>query len=229
MPVSDWTLSENEISVLQNATQYFDKVIVVLNTPAPIDTSWSFDNDLGIDVDALLFAGYGGMQGGWAIADVVLGDVNPSGKLVTTYAKTLEDYPTTESFINDTSVQKYTEDIFLGYRYFETFDPTYSKVNYEFGFGLSYTTFTIEAVGFDNVDGTVNATVKVTNTGNLPGKEVVQMYASAPQGKLGKAAKVLCGFDKTQLLQPGASETLTISCKLDDLASYDDMGKTGNK
>ncbi len=229
MPVSDWTLHDSEKSVLQNATKYFDKVIVVLNTPAPIDTSWSFDNDLGIDVDALLFAGYGGMQGGWAIADVVLGDVNPSGKLVTTYAKTLDDYPTTESFINDTSVQKYTEDIFLGYRYFETFDPTYSKVNYEFGFGLSYTDFTIEATGFNVEGNNVNVTVKVTNTGTVPGKEVVQLYASAPQGMLGKAAKELAGFDKTQLLQPGASETLTITCDITELASYDDMGKTGNK
>ena len=89
LPVSEWSLFDSEKSVLQNATKYFDKVIVVLNTPTPIDTSWAFDNDLGIEVDALLFAGYGGMQGGWAVADTVLGDVNPSGKLVTTYAKTL--------------------------------------------------------------------------------------------------------------------------------------------
>ena len=229
MPISDWNLFESEKSVLQNATKYFDKVIVVLNTPTPINTSWAFENDLGIEVDSILFAGYGGMQGGWAIADVILGDVNPSGKLVTTYAKDLYDYPTTETFVNDSKYQKYTEDIFLGYRYFETFDPTYSKVNFEFGFGLSYTTFNITTSDFKVTDGVVTVKATVTNTGDTAGKEVVQMYLSAPQGKLGKAAKVLCGFDKTQLLQPGESETLTLTVKLDDLASFDDLGKTGNK
>lgn len=229
MPVSDWNLYESEKSVLQNATKYFDKVIVVLNTPTPIDTSWAFENDLGIEVDSILFAGYGGMQGGYAIADVILGDVNPSGKLVTTYAKDLYDYPTTETFINDSKYQKYTEDIFLGYRYFETFDPTYSKVNFEFGFGLSYTTFDIKTSDFKVENGVVTVKATVTNTGDKAGKEVVQMYLSAPQGVLGKAAKVLCGFDKTQLLQPGESETLLISVELNDLASYDDLGKTGNK
>ena len=229
LPVSEWSLFDSEKSVLQNATKYFDKVIVVLNTPTPIDTSWAFEDDLGIEVDAILFAGYGGMQGGYAIADVVLGDVNPSGKLVTTYAKDLYDYPTTESFINDSSMQKYTEDIFLGYRYFETFDPTYSKVNFEFGFGLSYTTFKIETGDFKVENGKASVKAVVTNTGDVAGKEVVQMYLSAPQGKLGKAAKVLCAFDKTELLAPGASETLILSCDLEDLASYDDLGKTGNK
>ncbi len=229
LPVSEWSLFDSEKSVLQNATKYFDKVIVVLNTPTPIDTNWAFTNDLGIEVDSVLFAGYGGMQGGWAIADVILGDVNPSGKLVTTYAKNLEDYPTTETFINDSKYQKYTEDIFLGYRYFETFDPTYSKVNFEFGFGLSYTTFNISTSDFKVENGVVTVKATVKNTGDVAGKEVVQMYLSAPQGELGKAAKVLCAFDKTQLLQPGESETLTLTCELNDLASFDDLGKTGNK
>ncbi len=229
LPKAEWDLFESEKSVLQNATRHFKKVIVVLNTPTPINTNWAVANDMGIDVDSILFAGYGGMQGGYAIADVILGDVNPSGKLVTTYAKDLYDYPTTETFINDSSTQKYTEDIFLGYRYFETFDPEYTKVNFEFGFGLSYTTFNISTSDFKVEDGVVTVKATVTNTGNVAGKEVVQMYLSAPQGELGKAAKVLCGFDKTQLLQPGESETLTLTCKLNDLASFDDLGKTGNK
>ena len=119
--------------MLASVSKYFKKVIVVLNTPAPIDTSWAKDEMEGIKVDAVLFAGYGGMQGGLPICDVILGRVNPSGKLVTTYAKNLDDYPPTETFINDNTYQKYTEDIFLGYRYFETFDKEYKKVNYEFG------------------------------------------------------------------------------------------------
>ncbi len=224
-----WSLSENEIAMLKKARKYFSKVIVVLNTPAPMDTSWAKDEIEGISVDAVLFAGYGGMQGGLPICDVILGRCNPSGKLVTTYAKRLEDYTTTETFLKDRNYQKYTEDIFLGYRYFETFDPEYTKVNYEFGFGLSYTTFDISFSDFKCEDTkiTVNATVK--NTGSVAGKEVVQLYLSAPQGKLGKAAKVLCAFEKTSLLNPGASETVSFTLDLKSFASFDDTGKTGNK
>ena len=224
-----WDLTENETLMLKNATKYFDKVVVVLNTPAPIETDWAKDEVNGIKVDALIFAGYGGMQGGLPIADVILGRVNPSGKLVTTYAKDLYDYPTTETFINDKNSQQYTEDIFLGYRYFETFDPQYKKVNYEFGFGLSYTQFDISYSDF-KAEGTVmtfKATVK--NTGNAKGKETVQLYLKAPQGKLGKAAKVLCGFEKTALLEPGQSDTLNFSVDLKEFASFDDLGKTGKK
>ncbi len=224
-----WTLSENEIAMLKNARKYFSKVIVVLNTPAPMDTSWAKGETDGISVDAVLFAGYGGMQGGLPICDVILGRCNPSGKLVTTYAKKLEDYTTTETFLKDKNYQKYTEDIFLGYRYFETFDPEYTKVNYEFGFGLSYTSFDISFSDFkyEGTEVKVNATVK--NTGSVAGKEVVQLYLSAPQGKLGKAAKVLCAFEKTSLLKPGASETVAFEIDLKNFASFDDTGKTGNR
>ena len=229
MKPEDWNLTASEISMLTNATKYFKKVIVVLNTPAPIDTSWAKDEINGIKVDAVLFAGYGGMQGGLPICDVILGRVNPSGKLVTTYAKNLEDYVPTETFINDDKYQKYTEDIFLGYRYFETFDKEYKQVNYEFGFGLSYTDFEISFSDFkaEGTKLTFNATVK--NTGSVAGKEVVEIYLSAPQGKLGKAAKVLCAFDKTQLLKKGQSDVLPFTVDLKDFASFDDLGKTGNK
>lgn len=229
MKPEGWNLTASEISMLTNATKYFKKVIVVLNTPAPIDTSWAKDEIDGIKVDAVLFAGYGGMQGGLPICDVILGMVNPSGKLVTTYAKNLEDYVPTETFINDNKYQKYTEDIFLGYRYFETFDKEYKKVNYEFGFGLSYTDFEISFSDFkaDGTKLTFNATVK--NTGNVEGKEVVEIYLSAPQGKLGKAAKVLCGFQKTDLLKKGQQQVLSFTIDLREFSSFDDMGKTGNK
>ena len=229
MKPEGWLLTESEKSMLLNVTKYFKKVIVVLNTPAPIDTSWAKDEIEGIRVDAVLFAGYGGMQGGLPICDVILGRVNPSGKLVTTYAKNLEDYTATETFINDKNYQKYTEDIFLGYRYFETFDKEYKKVNYEFGFGLSYTDFEIAFSDFktEGTKVTFNATVK--NTGDVAGKEVVQIYLSAPQGKLGKAEKVLCAFEKTNLLKKGQSETLAFAIDLKNFASFDDLGKTGNK
>ncbi len=229
MKPEGWDLTENEISMLKSVTKYFKKVVVVLNTPAPLDTAWAKGEVDGIKVDSLIFAGYGGMQGGLPICDVILGRVNPSGKLVTTYAKTLEDYPTTETFINDKNYQKYTEDIFLGYRYFETFDKEYKRVNYEFGFGLSYTTFDISFSDYksDGTKVTFNATVK--NTGEVSGKEVVQIYLSAPQGKLGKAAKVLCAFQKTEILKKGQSQTLQFTIDLKDFASFDDLGKTGNK
>ncbi len=224
-----WNLSANELAMLKNAEKYFKKVVVVLNTPAPIDTSWAKDEIEGISVDAVIFAGYGGMQGGLPIADVILGRVNPSGKLATTYTKKLEDYPTTESFIKDVNKQQYTEDIFLGYRYFETFDPEYKKVNYEFGFGLSYTQFDISFSDFKQEGTTVTVNANVKNIGDINGKEVVQIYLSAPQGVLGKAKKVLCAFEKTDVLEPGAVQSLSISFDLKDFASYDDLGKTGHK
>jgi beta-glucosidase-like glycosyl hydrolase len=223
----DWNLTKSEEKLLKQVSASFKKVVVVLNTPAPIATGWSKDEIDGIHVDAVLFAGYGGMQGGLVIADVLLGDVNPSGKLVDTYAKELTDYPTTAAFsaVN----QKYTEDIFLGYRYFETFDKEYEKVNYEFGFGLSYTTFEIKNEAFSFENGTVTVAVSVKNTGSVAGKETVQLYVSAPQGVLGKAAKSLCAFQKTGLLEPGASEKITLTVPIAELASFDDLGKTGNK
>ena len=224
---ADWYLMDNEKTLLRQLTAYFDKVAVVLNTPSVIDTSWAKGETDGISVDSLLYVGYTGMQGGLGIADVLLGRVNPSGKTNDTWAKDLEDYPSTAGWTQQH--QAYTEDIFTGYRYFETFDPEYTKVNYEFGYGLSYTSFDIATKNFRYADGTVTVDAVVTNTGSAAGKEVAQMYVSAPQGRLGKAAKVLCDYAKTKTLAPGESQTLTLTAKMDDLASFDDLGKTGNK
>ncbi len=233
MKKEDWYLSTAEKQMLTTLTQKFTTVIAVLNTPAPIDTSWAVGDVPGIDIDAVLFAGYGGAQGGYGIADVLLGKVNPSGKLVDTYAKDLYDYPTTETFFSNSTVE-YREDIFLGYRYFETFDPTYSKVNYEFGFGLSYTDFTLTTEDFSSDGETATIKVKVKNTGAVSGKETVQVYFSAPQkgtgsAKLSKAAKELCAFEKTKLLPPGAEQTLTLTFAINDMAQYDDTGAAGHK
>ena len=158
---------------------------------------------------------------------MLLGRVNPSGKTNDTWAKDLADYPSDAGW--DQQHQAYTEDIFLGYRYFETFDPLGERVNYPFGYGLSYTSFRIETGNFSFDGDTVSADATVTNTGGTAGKEVVQMYVSAPQGVLGKASKALCDYAKTKTLAPGESQTLTLTARMEDLASFDDLGKTGNK
>lgn len=223
--VDQWYLTDGEKDMLKTVSAKFDNVIVVINTSNAIDTSWAFENSDGINVDAVIFAGYPGVQGGTAIADIICGKVNPSGKLTFTFAKDIYDYPTTESFLSSPQ-QSYTEDIFVGYRYFETFGV---DVNYPFGYGLSYTSFDTVVQDFSVSGDTVTVKVKVTNTGNVLGKEVVQVYFSAPQSVLGKPAKELCAFKKTRTVAPGGSEVLTLTFNKNDMASFDDTGKTGLK
>ncbi len=215
-----WDAS-SEAKLIEQLRASFGKVIAVLNTGSAIDTSWDES------VDAMLFTCYGGRQGGKALAEIIIGDVDPSGKLAFTWAKRLEDYPTTETFLNDRQYQKYTEDIYLGYRYFDTVPNAADKVKYSFGYGLSYTDFSIEP-SVETNDGKVVVKAKVTNIGDVAGKEVIEVYFSAPQGVLGKASRVLCAFGKTDLLAPGANQTLMLEFSVDDMASYDDAGKTGN-
>ena len=225
---ADWNLKKNETAVFEKISAKFKKVVVVLNTGSAINTDWAKDKVPGLRADALLFACMGGRQGGWGIADVITGAVNPSGRLSSTFASNLEDYPTNDAFMKGGSVQNYTEDIFVGYRYFETFDPQYEKVHYELGFGLSYTTFGMR-VAYEETNDVLTVKAEVTNTGTVAGKETVQVYFSAPQGKLGKAAKELCAFEKTKLLEPGEKQLLTISFNAADLAAFDDLGKTGHE
>lgn len=132
---------------------------------------------------------------------MLLDRVNPSGKTHDTWAKDLTDYPTTAGW--DQQHQAYTEDIFVGYRWFETFDPAYETVNYEFGYGLSYTTFNIETKNFSYDGGSVTVDAVVTNTGSVPGKEVVQLYVAASQGVLGKT-----GHPSAFVLKEGAKQVL---------------------
>ena len=217
----DFYLSDVEVSMLDRVAEAFDKVIVVLNIGAVIDTSWIDDyEDLTV-----LIAWQPGMEGGNAIADVLCGDAVPSGKLVDTFASSYDDYPSSTTFNESNNYVNYEEDIFVGYRYFETFDPDYEKVNYEFGYGLSYTTFDITDVEVTSDEENIYVSAKVTNTGNYPGKEVVQVYFSAPQGQLGKPGKELATFKKTKLLQPGESQVLEMSFPIGDMSSYDDTGK----
>ena len=165
------------------------------------------------------------MEGGLAAADLLCGDVNPSGKLTDTFARTFDDYPSSAGFNESEDYVDYTEDIYVGYRYFETIPGAAEKVNYPFGFGLSYTEFAIEPLRAGEEDGTICVDVRVTNMGSRAGKEVVQLYYRAPQGVLGKPLEVLGAFAKTELLGAGQSQVLRLKMPVKAMASYDDLGK----
>lgn len=229
--VGDYYLSADETNLLYRIqASDFKHVVIVFNVGGMIDTSFVKNYPC---IDGILMAWQPGMEGGCAAADILCGDANPSGKLTDTFAKNYSDYPSSATFnpsdYGKTMTIDYYEDIYVGYRYFETFDPGYSKVNYPFGFGLSYTTFTIGKVKTSVEGGQIKVTADVKNTGRMSGREVVQVYFSAPNGLLGKPAKELSAFAKTKLLEPGESETLTMAYNISDMASYDDTGKTGKK
>ncbi len=215
-----YLLTADEEKLLEMICGAFEKTIVVLNVGNIIDMKWV----ARYNPAAVLYAWQGGQEGGAGVADVLLGEVNPSGRLTDTIAYDIEDYPSTKNF-GDPDRNIWQEDIYVGYRYFETFAP--EKVLYPFGFGLSYTSFAQEPAGFAKEQGTVRLKVKVTNTGSVPGKDVVQVYVQAPQGALGKPARVLADFGKTAVLAPGESQELSFEIHPYTYASYDDAGKTG--
>lgn len=217
----DFCLTDGETALIDRVGKTFERFVVVLNIGGVIET----DCFLQPDVKALLLGWQAGMEGGLAVADILCGDANPSGKLVTTFAKQLLDYPSTEHFEDDDYYVEYLEDVYVGYRYFETIPGKAQCVNFPFGFGLSYTTFALENIHCQEANGVITAGVSVTNTGDRAGREVVQLYYSAPQGKLGKPAKELGAFQKTKLLAPGESQELKLQLKVADMASYDDLGK----
>ena len=214
-------LSAEEKEMVDTVCANFDKVVVLLNTGAMIDTSWFASND---KIGAALMIWQGGMEGALAAANVLVGEVTPSGKLVDTCAGAFEDYPSSAGFHESLDYVKYIEDIFVGYRYFETIPGMKEKVVYPFGFGLSYTDFEISGVTGTVIGEKILVNAVVKNVGKYAGKEVVQVYYSAPQGKLGKPARELCAFQKTKLLAPGESEILTLTFAIKDMASYDDIG-----
>ena len=214
-------LSGAETEMVDAVTANFSKVVVLLNVGSMIDTSWFAYND---SISSAVMLWQAGMEGGLAAADILVGEANPSGKLVDTCAKSFDDYPSSEGFHESDDYVKYTEDIFVGYRYFETIPGKKDCVVYPFGYGLSYTTFDLSNITACNVGENIIVSVKVTNTGNVAGKEVVQVYYGAPAGKLDKAAKELCGFAKTKELAPGESQSVTITFAVNNMASYDDMG-----
>ena len=221
-PDGDFYLTAGEKKLLAQVEEVYDKIVVVLNIGGVIDLSWIKRDD---KIGAALYGGQGGMEGGTAMAQVLCGLVNPSGKLADTFAARLEDYPSTENFHESVEYVDYTEDIYVGYRYFETIPGAAEKVVYPFGYGLSYTTFEVETQKAWEEADSISVQVKVTNTGDMAGKEVVQLYYSAPQGLLKKPAKELGAFKKTRLLQPGESHTMVLNVAKEAMASYDDLGK----
>ena len=218
----DFNLTHAEQAMVEAVKSTFEKVIVVMNVGGMVDSCWFHDDDR---IQSVLMAWQGGIEGGLAAAELVMGDGNPSGKLVDTFARSLADYPSTESFHESERFVDYVEDIYVGYRYFETIPEAYRKVNYPFGYGLSYTDFSLTAGAAYEEGGRIYVPVVVTNVGKRAGKEVVQAYYGAPQGKLGKPAKQLAAFQKTRLLQTGESQSIVLSWCVDDMASYDDLGK----
>lgn len=217
-------LTDTERDVLEKLCAGFRKVVVLINGGSVIDTSW-LQNLPETDL-ALLYVWQGGMESGRAIADVLTGKVSPSGKLADTVAWKYEDLPASANF-GAKEYNNYAEDIFVGYRYFETFAP--EKVQFPFGFGLSYTSFSITTQKASVRKGVISLTVQVTNTGSAAGKEVVQVYYGAPVGQLAKPAKSLAAYAKTKELAPNQSQTLRLAFPAAHMASYDDGGKTGNR
>ena len=222
-----YLLTDAEDAMIATVCRHFSRVAVVLNTGNIMDMKWVASHA----VPAVLLAWQGGMEGGNGLADVLTGKVNPCGKLADTISVDIADHPSTAGFGGETEAY-YNEDIYVGYRFFETVAP--DRVLYPFGFGLSYTQFDMEVIDFQASapgldEAAVEVSLRVKNTGGASGREVVQLYASAPQGLLGKPARVLAAFGKTGLLSPGMSEDVKLKVLLRDLASYDDSGATGNK
>ena len=222
LKAGSYLLAEAEKEMLTKVREAFEKVIVVLNVGNIIDMEYLEQ----CGPDAILYAWQGGMTGGTGTARVLNGEVSPSGKLPDTIAYQVADYPSAPYF-GGKEKNYYTEDIYVGYRYFETFAR--EKVRYPFGYGLSYTKFIVHTNHVEHREEHVHMEVSVENCGAYAGKEVVQVYLQAPQGKLGKADRVLCAYKKTKRLEPGETQVLSLDIFLEEFASYDDSGVTGHR
>ena len=236
----DFYLAENELDLIKNVSSAFNvknkKSVVILNIGGVIETaSW---RDFP---DAILLAWQPGQETGNSIVDVISGRVNPSGKLTSSFPVSYDDVPSANSFpgielpLTDEPKAEneklspfmrkvparvvYEDDIYVGYRYYDSFNV---PVAYEFGYGLSYTSFEYSGIKLDSSDfkGSVRVSVDIKNTGDLPGREVVQLYISAPAEKINKPVKELKAFGKTKLLNPGESETMTFTLNRRSLASF---------
>ncbi|MBQ7680448.1 MAG: glycoside hydrolase family 3 C-terminal domain-containing protein, partial [Butyrivibrio sp.] len=221
-PRGDFYLSAQEEQLLNDICAVFDRVIAVLNIGGVIDTKWITANDR---IKAALLPWQGGMEGAVATAQTIMGLYNPSGRLPDTFAGELSDYPSTEGFHDSPHYVAYTEDIYVGYRYFETIEGAANRVVFPFGYGLSYTSFDRELITARRCDGGFSFFVRVINTGDCAGKDVIALYLGAPCGKLGKPARQLVAYAKTRLLEKGEAETLELSVSDYQLSSYDDLGK----
>ena len=217
----DFYLSDAEKKMVSSVLSLFDNVIVVLNAGGMVDVSWIAGEP---KIRAALQAFQGGMEGGAAIADILTGEKNPSGRLTDTYARDLSDYPSSHNFHESLDYVEYQDDIFVGYRYFSTIPGAEKKVVYPFGYGLSYTSFRLEEFASSFVDGEVRLTIRVSNTGKYAGRDVVEIYMGLPEGKLDKPSRMLAAFAKTEELSPGCHEDIAISFPLSAVSEFDDEG-----
>ena len=215
-----YRLSDCEADMIGRVCSAFQHTAVIFNVGSVMDMG----HPCLAGCHALLYGWQGGMFGGYGVVDVLTGRENPSGRLADTLAAGIHDYPSTRNF-GDGIRNFYQEDIYVGYRYFETVAK--DKVLYPFGFGLSYTQFRETVTGFEERDGDLTLSVEVENVGHAAGKQVVQVYVEAPSGCLGTPSRVLVGFAKTGCLEPGHREQLEISVSKYGYASYDDSGVTG--
>ncbi len=216
----DYYLTDEEYALLASISRYYENVIVAINTGGQIDLSFidEFHN-----IKAVLYISQPGMEGGNAFADVIRGKVNPSGKLADTWAYQYSDYPNARTFShNNGNIEKelYTEGIYVGYRYFDSFDK---RARYGFGYGMSYTDFSMKLQGIEKTGReTIRILIEVGNCGRYDGKETVQIYLSAPSKHAAKAARCLIGYEKTGLLKPEERALLEINISVESLYYYNE-------
>ena len=218
--VGNWYLSESEENTIKLLSENFRHLIVLINSGNLIDMNWVKKYNVG----TVVYVWQGGQEGGAGTVDALMGITPPSGRLPDSIADSIDAYPSSTCF-GDEIQNVHKEDIYVGYRYFETFAP--ERILYPFGYGLNYTKFTKNVNNIIQNDNVITFSVVVSNVGTYKGKEVVQVYYSAPSGKLGKPSRELIAFKKTKMLMPGENETLEFSLNVNDFASYDDSGKSG--
>ena len=216
----DYYLTDEEHALFGAVCRNYENVVVAINTGGQIDLSFT---DAFVNIRSLLYVSQPGMEGGNAFANVISGKIAPSGKLADTWAYQYGDYPSASTFShNNGNVEKeiYTEGIYVGYRYFDSFDQ---PVRYGFGYGMTYTDFSIAFQGIEKTDkNTIRILAEVTNCGQCDGKETVQIYASAPSKNAPKAARSLIGYEKTDLLKPKEKTLLTISIPIKRFFYYNE-------
>lgn len=213
----DYLLAPSEIESLRLMAQQYAHVILVINVGGMIDLSVLDDIP---NIGAVVYLVQAGQDGGAALADVLSGKVSPCGKLTDTWARQYSDYPNAENFSyrnGNLKEEHYTEGICVGYRYFDSFQK---EVRYPFGYGLSYTDFSLNVVSVEKQNTSVCIKIDVQNTGKASGKEVAQVYVCAPSGQLQREYQQLAAFGKTQVLAPGQTQTLALTFDVQDLAGY---------
>lgn len=224
-PDSDFKLTEKEKLMINSVKSKFKNVIITINSGGVIETAW-IKNDKNIN--AALYMWQGGIEGGLAAADILVGDVTPSGKLVDTFADSLDDYPSTYNFHDSIDYVEYTDDIYVGYRYFNTIPNADKKIIYPFGYGLSYTEFKYEILKVNKEKDSINIDIKVTNIGSYEGKDVLMLYYCPPSGRILRPKYELCDFVKTKNLIPNESQNVTLKVEYHNMATFDDTGVISN-